>query len=174
MKKRSGWPLWRGWGVTSPPSLTASSRENVDSFLSYTKRQNNPKYGNLSKFSHLPDRFGGEEGGQPKRSAWPLFQSFFWQLPLLTKEFIKCRNFVLTPNNHNDVNFLVGRCQVCKTGGGSPPSPYHPKRAALSWRQNKPFKSSTSLHPSLLRSVNVVHTKACSCAIDFAKVGQRS
>ena len=48
-------------------------------FLSYIKRQNTPKYGNLSRNFHIyltASGEGGREGGQPKRSAWPLFPSF--------------------------------------------------------------------------------------------------
>ena len=38
-----------GRGGQPPPSLTASICKNLDPFLSYIKRQNNPKYGNLSR-----------------------------------------------------------------------------------------------------------------------------
>ena len=38
-----------GWSLSS---LTASIRENIDPFLSYIKRQNNPKYGSLFSSRH--------------------------------------------------------------------------------------------------------------------------
>ena len=71
MKKRS--PLL---------SLTASICENFDQFFSCIKRQNNPKYSNLSKKFHIYLTALGEgrgEGGQPKRSAFSQF--FFDDFP---------------------------------------------------------------------------------------------
>ena len=67
-----------GRGGHPSSSLTAFICENVDPFLSYIKLQNNPKYGNLSRNFHIYLTASGEgRGGQPKRSAWPLFPIFF-------------------------------------------------------------------------------------------------
>ena len=63
-------------------SLTASICENVDPFFSCIKRQNNPKYCNLSKKFHISLTASREgKGGQPKWSAWPLFPIFFDAFP---------------------------------------------------------------------------------------------
>ena len=43
----------------------------------------------FEKLQH-PDRFGGG-GGQPKRSAWPLFPSFFFNVSLSVLINISCR-----------------------------------------------------------------------------------
>ena len=45
-------------------SLIASICENVDPFLSYIKRQNNPKYGNLSRIFHIYLTASGEGRGR--------------------------------------------------------------------------------------------------------------
>ena len=42
-----------GGGGDHPPSMTAFIYKNFDPFLSYIKRQNNPKYGNLSRNFHI-------------------------------------------------------------------------------------------------------------------------
>ena len=73
--------LWGGAGGHPTPSLTASIYENLDPFLSYIKRQNNPKHGNLSRNVHIYLTASGEgvnPSGQPDR----LFTVFFLRLPL--------------------------------------------------------------------------------------------
>ena len=71
-------------GVHPSPSLTASICENFDPFLSYIKRQNNPKYGNLSRnFTFTWPLQGRGEGGQPKGQPGRFFPVFCcWIFPL--------------------------------------------------------------------------------------------
>ena len=99
VKKRSGWPLGGG----SPhSSLTASILWKFWPILSFIKWQNNPKYDNLSGIFYIFLTASGE-GGRPKRSAWPLFPSFF-----LTPSLRRAVKSVLTlPNIFIPLSFLV-------------------------------------------------------------------
>ena len=59
--------------------LTASICENVDPFLSFIKRQNNPKYGNLSKNFHIFLTASGEgRGGSTQAVSLTAFSQFFF------------------------------------------------------------------------------------------------
>ena len=68
----------RGHPTHSPPhtpaSQTASFCENLDPFLSYIKRQNNPKHGNLSRNVHIYLTASGE-------GVTPSFFPVFLRLP---------------------------------------------------------------------------------------------
>ena len=70
-----------GEGGSPPLSLTTSICENFDPFLSFIKRQNNPKYGNLLRNFHiyliLRGRGGGvNPSGQPDRFSQFFFEPF--------------------------------------------------------------------------------------------------
>ena len=74
MKSSQADRFGRGHPTHSPPhtpaSQTASFCENLDPFLSYIKRQNNPKHGNLSRNVHIYLTASGEgvnPSGQPDR-----------------------------------------------------------------------------------------------------------
>ena len=84
-KKRSGWPLW-GWGGSPPLSLTTSICENFDPNLSFIKRQNNPKYGNLSRNFHIFLTASGEgRGGSTQAVSLTAFSQFFFLNPSLSE-----------------------------------------------------------------------------------------
>ena len=63
-------------------SLTASIFENLAPFLSYIKRQNTPKYGNLSRNFHIYLTALGEGGVNPSGQPDRFFPVFFLRLPL--------------------------------------------------------------------------------------------
>merc|ERR550517_2303045 len=68
-----------GEGGSPLLSLTTSICENFDPFLSFIKRQNNPKYGNLSRNFHIfltasgEGRGGVNPSGQPDRPLTVFF-----------------------------------------------------------------------------------------------------
>ena len=70
-----------GGEVGSPPlSLTTSICENFDPFLSFIKRQNNPKYGNLSRNFHIFLTASGEgRGGSTQAVSLTAFSQFFFE-----------------------------------------------------------------------------------------------
>ena len=65
-----------GEGGSPPLSLTTSICENFDPFLSFIKRQNNPKYGNLSRNFHIFLTASGE-GGSTQAVSLTAFSQFF-------------------------------------------------------------------------------------------------
>ena len=67
-----------GGGGVTPLSLTTSICENFDPFLSFIKRQNNPKYGNLSRNFHIFLTASGEgRGGSTQAVSLTAFSQFF-------------------------------------------------------------------------------------------------
>ena len=69
---------WGGEGGSPPFSLTTSICENFDPFLSFIKRQNNTKYGNLSRNFHIFLTASGEgRGGSTQAVSLTAFPSFF-------------------------------------------------------------------------------------------------
>ena len=67
-----------GEGGSPPLSLTTSICENFDPFLSFIKRQNNPKYGNLSRNFHIFLTASGEgRGGSTQAVSLTAFSVFF-------------------------------------------------------------------------------------------------
>ena len=74
-----------GEGGSPPLSLTTSICENFDPFLSFIKRQNNPKYGNLSRNFHIFLTASGEgRGGSTQAVSLTAFSQFFFLNPSLT------------------------------------------------------------------------------------------
>ena len=71
-----------GEGGSPPLSLTTSICENFDPFLSFIKRQNNPKYGNLSRNFHIFLTALGEGGVNPSGQPDRFFPVFFLMTPL--------------------------------------------------------------------------------------------
>ena len=68
-----------GEGGSPPLSLTTSICENFDPFLSFIKRQNNPKYGNLSRNFHIFLTASGEgRGGSTQAVSLTAFSQFFF------------------------------------------------------------------------------------------------
>ena len=75
-----------GEGGSPPLSLTTSICENFDPFLSFIKRQNNPKYGNLSRNFHIFLTASGEgRGGSTQAVSLTAFSQFFFLNPSLKK-----------------------------------------------------------------------------------------
>ena len=71
-------------GGSPPLSLTTSICENFDPFLSFIKRQNNPKYGNLSRNFHIFLTASGEgRGGSTQAVSLTAFSQFFFLNPSL-------------------------------------------------------------------------------------------
>ena len=75
-----------GEGGSPPLSLTTSICENFDPFLSFIKRQNNPKYGNLSRNFHIFLTASGEgRGGSTQAGSLTAFSQLFFLNPSLSK-----------------------------------------------------------------------------------------
>ena len=76
LKKRSGWPLGRGGGVT-PPQPDRFYLWNFWPIFVLYKTANNPKYGNLSRIFTFTWPLRGRGGGSTQAVSLAAFSQFF-------------------------------------------------------------------------------------------------
>ena len=91
-----------GEGGSPPLSLTTSICENFDPFLSFIKRQNNPKYGNLSRNFHIFLTASGEgRGGSTQAVSLTAFSQFFFECDQITTKHTKVPLFKIKNRTNN-------------------------------------------------------------------------